>query len=99
MSRALHLEQLWKSMNPARDKVVIRLQAWPSERDEEGYPTSLKVVMDLPVRGALPPLKLTWYAKEKPPEELMLGYKRGGWGDLLVGSKGSIYSDNPWNAQ
>ena len=29
----------------------------------------------------------------------MLGYKRGGWGDLLVGSKGSIYSDNPWNAQ
>jgi len=86
-------------MNPGAGKVVIRLQAWPSEVDAEGYPASLKVVMDLPARGALPPVKLTWYAKEKPSEDLMLGHPRGGWGDLLVGSKGSIYSDNPWNAQ
>lgn len=99
MFRALHLEQLWqKARNPGADKVIIRLQAWPSEVDQEGYPTSAKVVMDLPARGSLPPLKLTWYAKEKPSEDLMLGHKRGGWGDLLVGSKGSIYSDNPWNA-
>ncbi len=97
MFRALHLEQLWqKEKNPGR-QVVIRLEAWPSERDAEGYPASSKVVMDLPARGTLPPVKLTWYAKEKPPEDLMLGYKRGGWGDLLVGSKGSIYSNNPWN--
>ncbi len=99
MFRALHLEQLWDpARNPGASKVVIRVQAWPSERDAEGYPTSVKVAMDLPARGPLPPVKLTWYAKEKPSEELMLGYKRGGWGDLLVGSKGSIYSDNPWNA-
>jgi predicted dehydrogenase len=99
MFRALHLEQLWqKSMNPRARKMVVRLQAWPSEVDAEGYPMSLKVVMDLPARGSLPPVKLTWYAKEKPPEDLMLGHKQGGWGDLLVGSKGSIYSDNPWNA-
>jgi predicted dehydrogenase len=99
MFRALHLERLWqKSQNPGADKVVIRLQAWPSEVDLEGYPSSAKVVMDLPARGSLPPVKLTWYAKEKPSEDLMLGHKRGGWGDLLVGSKGSIYSDNPWNA-
>ncbi len=97
MFRALHLEQLWqKEKNPGR-QVVIRLEAWPSERDAEGYPASSKVVMDLPARGTLLPVKLTWYAKEKPPEDLMLGYKRGGWGDLLVGSKGSIYSNNPWN--
>jgi len=99
MFRALHLEQLWqKSMNPGARQVIIRFQAWPSEVDQEGYPTSLKVVMDLPARGALPPVKLTLYAKEKPPQDLMLGYKQGGWGDLLVGSKGSIYSNNPWNA-
>lgn len=99
MFRALHLERLWqKSQNPGADKVVIRFQAWPSEVDLEGYPSSLKVVMDLPARGALPPVKLTFYAKEKPPEDLLLGHKRGGWGDLLVGSKGSLYSDNPWNA-
>jgi hypothetical protein len=99
MFRALHLERLWqKSQNPGADKVVIRFEAWPSEVDLEGYPSSLKVVMDLPARGALPPVKLSFYAKEKPSEDLMLGHKQGGWGDLLVGSKGSLYSDNPWNA-
>jgi hypothetical protein len=100
MFRALHLEELWeKSKNHGKGKIVVRVQAWPSEVDLEGYPTSMKVVMDLPARGSLPPVKLTFYAKEKPPEELMLGYKQGGWGDLLVGSKGSIYSENPWNMQ
>lgn len=99
MFRALHLEQLWqKSQNPGADKVVIRFEAWPSEVDLEGYPSSLKVVMDLPARGALPPVKLSFYAKGKPSKDLMLGHKQGGWGDLLVGSKGSLYSDNPWNA-
>jgi predicted dehydrogenase len=99
MFRALHLEHLWqKSMNPGASKVIVRVQAWPSEVNLEGYPTSMKVVMDLPARGVLPPVKATWYAKEKPPEDLMLGFPRGGWGDLLVGSKGSIYSENPWNA-
>jgi predicted dehydrogenase len=98
MFRGLRLEQLWQtSMNPGASKVVIRVQAWPSERDQEGYPTSSKVTMDLPARGALPPVKLTWYAKEKPPEDLLLGFPRAGWGDLLVGSKGSLYSENPWN--
>jgi hypothetical protein len=77
--------------------VIVKLQAWPSERDLEGYPTSLKTVMELPARGALPPVKLTWWAKEKPPEDLLLGFPRAGWGDLLIGSKGSIYSENPWN--
>ena len=30
-------------------------------------------------------------------EDLLLGFPRAGWGDLLVGSKGSLYSENPWN--
>ncbi|MGZ8921495.1 MAG: Gfo/Idh/MocA family protein [Limisphaerales bacterium] len=98
MFRALRLEQLWqKSMNPGAEKVVIRMEAWPSERDAEGYPASVKIVMDLPARGELPPVKATWYAKEKPSEDLLLGFPRAGWGDLLVGSKGSLYSENPWN--
>jgi hypothetical protein len=29
----------------------------------------------------------------------MLGYPQGKWGDLLVGTKGSIYSDCPWNTR
>jgi hypothetical protein len=98
MFRALRLEQLWN--NPGPDKsVIIRVRAEPSERDQEGYPNSMRAVFDLPARGPLPPVRLTVYAKEKPSEELMLGYPRGGWGDLLVGSKGSIYSDCPWNSR
>ena len=99
MFRALRLEQLWqKSMNPGVSKVIVRVQAWPSEVDAEGYPTSSKVVFDLPARGSLPAVKSTWYAKERPSEELLLGHKQGVWGDLLIGSKGSLYSENPWNA-
>jgi hypothetical protein len=44
-------------------------------------------------------VKLTLYAKEKPSEAVLLGYPRGGWGDLLIGNKGSIYSDCPWNTR
>jgi len=56
-------------------------------------------VLDLSARGELPPVKLTVYAKDKPSEELLLDHPRGPWGDLLVGSKGSIYSDCPWNTR
>jgi len=99
MFRALHMERLWvKGANPGAKKVVIKLEAFPSERDAEGYPTSSKTVMEIPARGELPPAKVTWYAKEKPSPDLLLGFPRGGWGDLLVGSKGSLYSENPWNA-
>jgi len=67
--------------------------------DAEGYPASMVCRVDLPARGELPPVKLTLYAKEKPSEELLLGHARGAWGDLLVGSRGSIYSDCPWNTR
>ena len=98
MFRALRLQELW---NPAEGtkakKTIIRIESKPSEIDDEGYPTSMVSTVDLPARRELPPLKLHVYAKEKPPEDLLLGHPRGAWGDLLVGSKGSIYSDNPWN--
>lgn len=99
MFRALHLEQLWDPVGKKSGRVIIRVEAKPSERDSEGYPASMVAVVDLPARGELPPVKLTVYAKEKPSEDLLLGHPRGKWGDLLVGSKGSIYSDDPWNTR
>ena len=100
MFRALKLDQLWNFPDGKKPgQVLIRVEAKPSEVDEEGYPRSLRAVMDLPARGELPPVKLSIYAKEKPSEALMLGYPQGRWGDLLVGSKGSIYSDCPWNTR
>jgi hypothetical protein len=100
MMRALQLEKLWAG-GAAGDggRVVIQVEAKPSERDVEGYPRSVTAVLELPARGELPPVRLTLYARERPAGELMLGYPMGGWGDLLVGSKGSLYSECPWNTR
>ncbi|HEY5914436.1 MAG TPA: Gfo/Idh/MocA family oxidoreductase [Verrucomicrobiae bacterium] len=100
MFRALRLAELWNP--PAGRKLtqaVIRVEARASEVDQEGYPSSMVATVDLPARGDLPAVKLVVYAKDKPSEALMLGGTRGGWGDLLVGSKGSIYSECPWNTR
>ena len=94
------LEQLWSLPGGARPKsVVIRVEAKPSEVNPEGYPSALTAVFQVPARGALPPAKVTLYAKEKPSAELLLGFPRAGWGDLLVGSKASLYSECPWNTR
>lgn len=98
MFRALRLDQLWNVSGGAKSP-VLRIEAHPSEVDEEGYPASMRAEVAIPGRGELPPAKLTIWAKEKPSEALLLGYPRGGWGDLLIGTKGSIYSDCPWNTR
>jgi predicted dehydrogenase len=98
MFRALKLEQLWNQPEGSEAKrVVIRIETLPSERDVEGYPRSMDVLIDLPARGELPPVKLTVQTANLPSPDLMLGYTQDKWGDLIVGSKGSIYSNNPWN--
>lgn len=100
MFRALRLVELWNPPPQRKLKrAVLRIEAKPSERDLEGYPSVMVTTVDLPARGDLPPVKLTVYAKDKPSEQLLLGGTRGAWGDLLVGSKGSIYSDCPWNTR
>src|SRR5579862_950802 len=98
MFRALKLERLWNSQESAHAKrCVIRVESEVSERSEEGYPTVMRTVVELPARGELPPVKLAVHLGSAPSAELMPGYPQGKWGDLLVGSKGSVYSDNPWN--
>jgi hypothetical protein len=100
MFRALRLEQLWNFPEGSQpERVLIRVEAKPSEVDAEGYPTGLRAVFDLPARGELPPVKLTLYATERPAADLTLGYPLSDWGDLLVGSKGSLLSECPWNTR
>ncbi|MHB9007788.1 MAG: Gfo/Idh/MocA family protein [Limisphaerales bacterium] len=100
MFRALRLAELWNfPAGQKPDRLVIRVQAWPSEVNEEGYPRASKTVFELPARAGSPPVTLTLWAKDKPSADLMLGYPQQGWGDLLVGSKGSIYSECPWNTR
>src|SRR5262249_42573549 len=83
MFRALRLDQLWLGSKSAELKRTIRVESKPSERDEEGYPTSMIAVLDLPARGELPSVKLTVYAKDKPSEELLLDHPRGAWVHLF----------------
>jgi predicted dehydrogenase len=91
MFRALKLDQLWNlPKERAAKQVVIRVETLPSERDREGYPRSMEALVELPARGAL-------HAGSLPSPDLMLGYTQDKWGDLLVGSKGSLYSRDPWN--
>lgn len=100
MFRALKLEQLWEAPGTgAPGRTILRLESRPSEVNAEGYPRASVTRFELPARGTLPPVKLSLYAKEKPPEEVMLGWPMAGWGDLLVGAKGSIYSECPWNTR
>jgi hypothetical protein len=100
MFRALRLQELWTPpAGSSAKRIVIRVLAKPSEVDQEGYPTSMVAEVDLPARGSLPPVKLSVYAKDKPSADLLVGHPQGGWGDLLVGAKGSIYSDCPWNTR
>lgn len=96
MFRALQLDKLWAS---GATGSVIRIEAKPSERNEEGYPRSCVTVVEVPSRGELPAAKVTFYAKERPAADLMLGWPMSGWGDLLAGSKGSLYSECPWNTR
>lgn len=100
MFRALKLHELWNFPAGQRpERVVIRLEAKPSEVNLEGYPQASRTEIELPARGGMPPVKLTLYAKERPPEAVMLGFPMSGWGDLLVGSLGTIYSECPWNTR
>ena len=100
MFRSLRLAGLWNVPDAiSLPRLVVRVEAHPSERNAEGYPRSSRITLDLPARGDLPPVQLTLWSKDRPSADLMLGYPQQGWGDLLVGSKGSIYSECPWNTR
>jgi len=100
--RGLRLDALWNP-NPLFQppaNAVIRVESEASEVHPETYPRHLKVRYEFPARGNLPPVKLTWYNGDlKPPEELLLGHPMTKHGCLVVGTKGSVFSECPWNTR
>jgi len=100
--RALRLDLLWNpdpAAQPA-SPALIRVEAEASEIHPETYPRRLVAKFDIPARGALPPVKLTWYnGGPKPPKEVLLGYKMNDWGCLVAGSRGAVFSSCPWNTR
>ena len=63
------------------------------------YPTSAIVEYQFPARGALPPVKLTWHeGGEKPakPAQMEASRELAQGGQLIVGSKGTVYDGNDY---
>jgi Oxidoreductase family, NAD-binding Rossmann fold/Oxidoreductase family, C-terminal alpha/beta domain len=100
--RALRLDLLWTPDPAAKPEkpAVIRVETEVSELHPETYPRRLTAKYEIPARGNLPPLKLTWYnGGLKPPKDVLLGYPMTEWGCLVSGNKGAILSSCPWNTR
>lgn len=98
--RVLRLQELWESApDGPKDARLIKIDGEATGVHEEGYPQSTRVHFYVPARGDLPPVKLTVSAgaETRPAKELLHGEEVGAFGSLLIGSKASIYSSNPWN--
>jgi len=99
--RCLNLGKLWEPVAADEVKGVnrIRIEGEATGVHVEGYPASTRVHFHVPARGDLPPVKLTVSTgvEMRPAPELLHGKKAESFGSLLIGSKASIYSSNPWN--
>lgn len=98
--RALRLDLLWEPKTKRPPKAFIRVEGEASEIHPETYSRWVIVRYEFPARGDLPPVKLTWYnGVPKPPQEVLLGHPMTDSGCLILGSKGGIFSDCPWNTR
>ena len=71
---------------------------WTGEARQETYPKFSQIVYEFGPRGDLPPCTLTWYdGGKRPPEALHAPLKQGASGSLVIGEKGSIFSDNDYH--
>ena len=98
--RCLQLQKLWEvASKEAKESRLIRISGGATGVNVEGYPGASRVQFEMPARGDLPPVKLTVSSGEsmRPSKDLLHGHGVGSFGALLVGSRGSIYSSNPWN--
>jgi len=69
--------------------------------NNETAPMGCTVTYEFPARGNLPPVRLYWYERRLPPRALFMDGLREGQnpsasGMLLVGSRGTIYSDSDY---
>jgi predicted dehydrogenase len=72
---------------------------WVGAVRAESFPKWSVIRFEFGPRGDLAPCKLTWYdGNKRPPEELLPGIKPGASGSLVIGEKGTIYSDNDYHS-
>ncbi len=64
--------------------------------NNETAPMGCTVTYEFPARGNMPACRLFWYERRLPPRELFQGQNPSGSGMLLIGSRGTIYSDSDY---
>jgi hypothetical protein len=105
---ALDLASLWKAGPGAGPRPLLRVEAKVPEINTLSYPKYEVIRWDVPARGALPPIAVTWHNGSSAPGmrdrlEELLGEGLD-WGDkktrkwqdfaglLFVGSKGKLHA-------
>ena len=69
----------------------VSCEARGPEVDPDGCPTGLIVEYEFPKRGALPPVKLTWYDGDQIPQTVA-GERVPSAGVMFVGSSGKMFA-------
>ncbi|HUQ71646.1 MAG TPA: Gfo/Idh/MocA family oxidoreductase [Planctomycetaceae bacterium] len=73
---------------------------WTGDARQESFPRFSVVKYEFGPRGGLEPCTLYWYdGGKRPPEELHAGIPQKASGSLVVGEKGSIYSDDDYHGK
>uniref|UniRef100_A0A7C2K174 Gfo/Idh/MocA family oxidoreductase n=1 Tax=Schlesneria paludicola TaxID=360056 RepID=A0A7C2K174_9PLAN len=71
---------------------------WTGEARQETYPKFCVVKYEFGPRGNYGPCTLYWYeGGKRPPESLHPGVQQKASGSLVIGEKGSIYSDSDYH--
>jgi len=98
--RALKLDQVYPTRVTAKSGII----------NPETYPSWASVIMDLPARGDMPPVKFHWYEGQMeqddgtrlhnwPPGEYFHGMAVNQSGSLMVGDEGVMYSPDDYGSQ
>jgi hypothetical protein len=104
---ALNLRALWEGNDGA--PATIRIEAECSAVGEEKFPEWEVVRFQIPARGDMPPVKLSWHKGTKEDLERLGAWQRleqaagrsldwgGGWaptsGSLVIGEKGMVHTN------
>ncbi len=64
--------------------------------NNETAPEGCTITYEFPQRGKLVPCRMMWYERRLPPRDKFQGQTPKGSGCLLIGAKGTLYSDSDY---
>jgi predicted dehydrogenase len=64
--------------------------------NNESPPNGCRITYEFPARDKMPSVRLYWYEVRKPPDKLFQGEKISGSGSLIIGEKGTLFSNDDY---